>query len=142
LLTTAKRQAIIYKEHQWKFQYNWTAIQSVDVDDPKIHGTEKKFGGNVSAMKKHPHVYVGFYTHASFANACALSSCTFMQPSIVFSDMATGGGEYRSTDWWRMPEKEDFHLWSEINCEFSSHLRRHPGTLLGGVRNDSQFLAR
>ncbi|KAI4218436.1 MAG: hypothetical protein L6R36_008952, partial [Xanthoria steineri] len=55
--------------------------------------------------RKHPKVYVGFFSHASFPEINKSRKTIFNGACPKERDLL--GNEYRSNDWWRMPRAEN-----------------------------------
>ncbi|KAL8644311.1 MAG: hypothetical protein Q9210_007319, partial [Variospora velana] len=57
------KQGAIYNKHCMHDHYSWEELNTVDVD---VAGSTDVKNENTGLNRKHPKVYVGFFSHASF----------------------------------------------------------------------------
>ncbi|KAI4089767.1 MAG: hypothetical protein LQ339_008493 [Xanthoria mediterranea] len=66
--------------------------------------------------RKHPKVYFGFFSHASFPEINRSRRTIFNGDCLRYCDLL--GNEYRSNDWWRMPCAENIRPVSDIHADW------------------------
>lgn len=92
-------------DHDW---YAWKDIETVFGEgDVK----EQKFG----TLKKHPKVYVGFYSHSAYRRKCDASMNDGCDLVSLLPDLK----EYRSNDWYRIVTASDLRLYAEIEGDWN-----------------------
>lgn len=91
------RYELIISNHGTRHKRLWTQIESSETTEDIING-----GSTHSSL--HPHVYSGMYTHANFFTA-----------DTSLKAFAVHSAEYRSDNWYFMPEYADMKHHSEVN---------------------------
>ncbi|KAL8982589.1 MAG: hypothetical protein Q9205_002937, partial [Flavoplaca limonia] len=77
--------------------------------------------------RRHPKVYVGFFSHASFPEINKSRKTVFNVDCPATKDLL--GNEYRSNDWWRLPRREDIRPASDIDPDWDyGDATSDPGT--------------
>ncbi|CAL8584840.1 hypothetical protein XPA_010423 [Xanthoria parietina] len=107
------RAGAIYNKHCMHDHYTWDQLNTVDVDVP---GTSDITNESTGLNRKHPKVYVGFFSHASFPEINKSRKTIFNGECPKYSDLL--GNEYRSNDWWRMPLAENIRPVSDIHADW------------------------
>ncbi|KAF2106743.1 hypothetical protein BDV96DRAFT_607212 [Lophiotrema nucula] len=97
-----RAHGVIFRVHGDHFFYNWQEIYTVsglrDVRDDKF-----------ANAKNHVKVYVGEYSHASHRRKCDVGCASLTNVGAPSADR-----EYRSSDWYRLPDVKDLFLYSVI----------------------------
>ncbi|CAO1605302.1 hypothetical protein XANCAGTX0491_008823 [Xanthoria calcicola] len=107
------RAGAIYNKHCMHDHYTWDQLNTVDVDVP---GTSDITNESTGLNRKHPKVYVGFFSHASFPEINKGRKTIFNGECPKYRDLL--GNEYRSNDWWRMPRAENIRPVSDIHADW------------------------
>ncbi|KAL8767862.1 MAG: hypothetical protein Q9209_005754 [Squamulea sp. 1 TL-2023] len=85
------RAGAIYNKHCMRDHYRWDELATVDVDVP---GTTDVTDEATGKNRKHPKVYVGFFSHASFPEINKSRKTIFNGECPKYKDLL--GNEYRS----------------------------------------------
>ncbi|KAL8851478.1 MAG: hypothetical protein Q9221_003578 [Calogaya cf. arnoldii] len=107
------RAGAIYNKHCMHDHYSWDELNTVDVD---VSGKSDVTNENTGLNRKHPKVYVGFFSHASFPEIDKSRKTIFNGECPDTKDLL--GNEYRSNDWWRMPRAENIRPVSDIHADW------------------------
>ncbi|KAL8707122.1 MAG: hypothetical protein Q9220_007799 [cf. Caloplaca sp. 1 TL-2023] len=89
-----------HQSHDW-FEYD---------DLVTVSGASAVGDTKVGKKLEHPKVYVGFFSHSAYASP---------DTAIIVNAGARSGHEYRSDDWWRIPQATDMHSWREIDPKWN-----------------------
>ncbi|KAL8919112.1 MAG: hypothetical protein Q9172_005142 [Xanthocarpia lactea] len=87
---TQKEFGAIYNKHCLHDHYSWDELNTVDVDVP---GTTDVKDETTGLNRKHPKVYVGFFSHASFPEINKSRKTIFNGECPKYKDLL--GNEYR-----------------------------------------------
>ncbi|KAL8952136.1 MAG: hypothetical protein Q9222_001948 [Ikaeria aurantiellina] len=104
------RAGAIYNKHCMHDHYTWDQLNTVDIDVP---GTTDVANEATGLNRRHPKVYVGFFSHASFPEINKSRKTILNGACPGERDLL--GNEYRSNDWWRMPRLADIRPAADIN---------------------------
>ncbi|KAI4257026.1 MAG: hypothetical protein L6R42_005902, partial [Xanthoria sp. 1 TBL-2021] len=107
------RAGAIYNKHCMRDHYTWDQLNTVNVDVP---GTSDVTNEATGLNRKHPKVYVGFFSHASFPEINKSRKTIFNSECPKYRDLL--GNEYRSNDWWRMPRAENIRPVGDIHADW------------------------
>ena len=127
------RTGAFYHQHDDHKYYSWDQLMTVNVDnvdDPAASHVASEFPGNTPGgdndvadentgqMKRHPKVFVGFFSHASFKDVDTSRKTNFQcSPSLAGCE-SDRSHEYRAGKWWRLPRIEDVHSGEEIHQDW------------------------
>ncbi|KAL8864260.1 MAG: hypothetical protein Q9174_007415, partial [Haloplaca sp. 1 TL-2023] len=103
------RAGAIYNKHCLHDHYTWEELNTVDVD---VAGSTDVSNENTGLNRKHPKVYVGFFSHASFPEIDTSRKTIYNGECPKYKDLL--GNEYRGNNRWRMPRKENIRPASDI----------------------------
>ncbi|KAL9627599.1 MAG: hypothetical protein Q9204_006453 [Flavoplaca sp. TL-2023a] len=116
------RSGAIYNKHCFHDHYEWDQLNTVDVDVGSDVSNEA-----TGLNRKHPKVYVGFFSHASFPEIYKSRKTHLNADCPELRDLL--GNEYRSNDWWRLPRREDIRPASDIDPDWDyGDATSNPGT--------------
>ncbi|KAL8887625.1 MAG: hypothetical protein Q9215_004846 [Flavoplaca cf. flavocitrina] len=116
------RSGAIYNKHCLHDHYEWNELNTVNVDGDSDVSNEA-----TGLNRRHPKVYVGFFSHASFPEINKSRKTVFNGDCPATKDLL--GNEYRSNDWWRLPRREDIRPASDIDPDWDyGDATSDPGT--------------